>query len=84
MIKYYNKKYKDKIFRIKDKVLFLFKYIRMRRTNKKLINKFLRLFKIIVTINKSIYQLELFKNYNKIHFIFHVSLLKHYKRRKDI
>ncbi len=55
MKKFYNLKYKNKIYKIEDKVLLLLKNIYIRKITKKLIHKFLRLFKIKKLINKNAY-----------------------------
>ncbi len=82
--KFYNLKRKNKIYKIGDKVLLLLKNIRIRKVSKKLINKFLKSFKIKKLINKNVYQLILFKSYKRIYYIFYVSLLKLYYKRKNI
>ncbi len=84
MKKFYNLKYKNKIYKIKDEVLLLSKNIYMRKVSKKLANKFLRLFKIKKLINKNTYQLILSKSYKRIYHIFHISLLELYNKRKNI
>jgi len=53
--KFYNLKRKNKIYKIKDKVLLLLKNIYIRKVSKKLINKFFRLFKIKKLMNKNVY-----------------------------
>ncbi len=53
--KFYNLKYKNIIYKIKDKILLLLKNIYIKKVSKKLINKFLELFKIKKLINKNAY-----------------------------
>ncbi len=55
MKKFYNLKYKNKIYKIKDKILLLSKNIHIRKVSKKLVNKFLELFKIKKLIDKNVY-----------------------------
>ncbi len=43
------------IYKIRDEILLLLKNIHIRKISKKLINKFLRLFKIKKLINKNAY-----------------------------
>ncbi len=55
MKKFYDLKYKNIIYKIRDEILLLLKNIYIRKVNKKLTNKFLRLFKIKKLINKNAY-----------------------------
>ena len=55
MKKFYNLKYKNIIYKIKDEILLLLKNIYIRKVSKKLINKFFRLFKIKKLMNKNVY-----------------------------
>ncbi len=84
MKKFYNLKCKNKIYKIRDKVLLLLKNIRIRKVSKKLINKFLELFKIKKLIDKNTYQLILFKSYKRIYHTFYISLLKLYYKQKSV
>jgi len=84
MKKFYNLKYKNKIYKIRDKVLLLLKNIYIKKVSKKLTNKFLKLFKIKKLIDKNIYQLIIFKSYKRIYYIFHISLLELYYKWKSI
>ena len=59
MTRFYNKKYKNILFKINNKVLVSSRYIYIRYISKKLINKFFNLFKIIIYVNKNIYKLNL-------------------------
>ncbi len=72
------------IYKIEDKILLLLKNIRIRKVSKKLINKFLRLFKIKKLINKNAYQLILSRSYKRIHLTFYISLLELYYGREDV
>jgi len=53
--KFYNLKRKNIIYKIRDEILLLLKNIYIRKVSKKLINKFLKLFKIKKLINKNAY-----------------------------
>jgi hypothetical protein len=52
--------------------------IRIRKASKKLADKFLSPFRVIVIRGKNIYKLELLKSYRRIHRTFHVTLLELY------
>jgi hypothetical protein len=84
MIRFYNKKYKDITFRLDNKVLFLSRYIRTRRLSKKLINKFLSPFRIIIYIGKNAYKLDLLSKYGRIYSTFLVVFLEPYRRRDGV
>ncbi len=64
MKKFYNLKCKNKIYKIKDKILLLSKNICIRKVSKKLINKFLELFKI-----KKLMLRTVKTSYNKIQIL---------------
>ncbi len=53
----------------------------MRKLYKKLTDRYIGPFKIAKTVGPNTYQLELPKQYERLHKTFHVSLLKLYMRR---
>lgn len=57
------------------------KNLKQKRLNKKLFHKFIESFRIVEFIDKQTYRL-LFLNIYYIHIVFHMSLLKIYKRKK--
>ena len=76
MKKYYNqKKLKGLTFSEKSMVYLAIKNITIKRLNKKLDHKYLKLYKVIKTILKNNYQLNLPLKV-RIHLIFYISLLK--------
>ena len=56
------------------------KNLKQKKLNKKLLNKMIEFFHIQKLINKHMYHLDLLIIY-KVHFIFHVFLLKLYNHR---
>ena len=58
------------------------KNLKQKRFNKKLSHKFLNSFRILKSFDTQTYRLTLFSTY-KIHSIFHVFLLKSYRRREN-
>jgi len=78
--KYYNQRHKPRHFNVGDEVLLSSKNIRLARPSKKLDNRFLEPFKILEVVGKQAYRLELPQTYNRIHPVFHVSLLEPYQR----
>ena len=58
------------------------KNLKQKRLNKKLLHKFLNLFRMLKSFDTQIYRLTLFSTY-KIHSIFYVFLLKFYRRREN-
>ncbi len=81
--KYYNAHHKAASFQMKDKVLLRSINIYTLRSKKKIDHKQLRSFRILKKINMQAYKLELFKKYDAIHSIFHVSLLKFWHLRDE-
>lgn len=79
--KYYNKKHKEKSYKIGDEVLLSARYIRTRRACKKLDDRFLGPFKIIASVGKNAYKLDLPLKYGRIFRTFNVALLEPYQRR---
>ena len=58
------------------------KNLKQKRFNKKLSHKFLNSFRILKSFDTQTYRLTFFSTY-RIHFIFHVFLLKPYERREN-
>ena len=69
---------------MRDLVLLSLQNIHKWRACKKLINWFLRLFKVEKVINLNVYKLKLSKQYSRIYSTFHVSLLKSYRKRSEV
>ena len=55
MIKFYNFKHKDKVYKINDKVMLSLKNIYMQKVSKKLTNKYLNSFRVEALIDKNTY-----------------------------
>ncbi len=80
--KYYDEKLTFRIFNVENKILLNFKNIHIFKSSKKLNHKYYESFKIEELIEKQIYKLRLFHTF-RIHNVFHVFLLKSYKKRFD-
>ncbi|KAG5292720.1 CHROMO superfamily domain-containing protein [Histoplasma ohiense] len=78
---YYDAKHKPQQFKIDDYVMLNAKNLQLLRPVHKLDHKYVGLFKILDTIRKQVYKLELPPSYRSIHPVFHISLLKPYNRR---
>jgi hypothetical protein len=76
--KYYEK-HTSRIFNVKDKILLNFRNVHIFKSSKKLDHKYYESFEIEELIEKQIYKLRLFYTF-RIHNVFHVSLLKSYKK----
>jgi hypothetical protein len=59
MTRFYNKKHKIILFKIGDEILISSRHIYIRYISKKLINKFLGPFKVIIYVGKNIYKFKL-------------------------
>jgi hypothetical protein len=81
-IKYYDEKHTFRIFNVEDKILLNFRNIHIFKSSKKLDHKYYESFEIEKFIEKQAYKLRLSHTF-RIHNVFHVSLLKSYKRRFD-
>ncbi len=81
-VKYYDEKYTSRIFNIENKFLLNFRNIHISKSSKKLDHKYYESFKIEKFIEKQAYKLRLFQTF-RIHNVFHVFLLKSYKKRFD-
>ena len=84
MSKFYDHKWKEQNYRVRDLVLLSSWNIHTWRACKKLTDQFLRLFKVEKVINLNVYKLKLSKQYSRIHPTFHVSLLKSYRKRSGV
>jgi hypothetical protein len=80
--KYYNTHKKEISFTIRDEILINVKNFRVRKSCKKLTNRYIRPFKVSKFISLNAYELELFETYKKFYRTFPVSLLKPYSRKK--
>ena len=82
MAKHYDKKHKDRTYRLGEMVMLSTKNIRLRRASKKLADRYVGPFEVIKVIGKNAYRLNLPKKYGRIHPTFHVSLLERYIHRE--
>jgi hypothetical protein len=80
--KYYNIYKKEISFAIRDKIFINVKNLRVRKSCKKLTDRYIRPFKVFKFIGLNIYELEFFKIYKRLYRTFFVSLLKPYSRKK--
>jgi hypothetical protein len=80
--KYYNAHKKEISFAIKDKVLINVKNLRVRKSCKKLTDRYIRPFKVSKSVSPNAYELELLKTYKRLHRTFSISLLEPYFRKK--
>ena len=80
--RHYNKRRKARSFEKEQKILFSSKNIRVRKPCKKLTDRFLGPFRVVKKIGKNAYQLDLPKQYGKLHHTFHIFLLEPYTKRK--
>jgi hypothetical protein len=79
--KYYNAYKKEISFAIKDKVFINVKNLRVRKSCKKLTDRYIRPFKVSKSVNFNIYELEFSEIYGRFYRTFPVSLLKSYSRK---
>jgi hypothetical protein len=80
--KYYNTYKKEISFAIKDKILINAKNFRVRKSCKKLTDRYVRPFKMSKSINPNAYELKFSETYKRLYRTFPVSLLEPYSRRK--
>ena len=80
--KYYNIYRKEISFAIKDKIFINAKNLRVRKSCKKLTDRYVRLFKISKFVNLNAYELELPEIYGRFYRTFLVSLLEFYSRKE--
>jgi hypothetical protein len=81
--KYYNAHKKEISFAIKDKIFINVKNLRVRKSCKKLTNRYVKPFKMSKFISLNAYELEFPETYRKLHRTFPMSLLKLYSRRES-
>jgi hypothetical protein len=81
--KYYDIYRKEISFAIRDKVLINVKNLRVRKSYKKLTDRYVGPFKVFKFIGLNIYELELSEIYGRLYRTFPVSLLESYSRKKD-
>ena len=63
-------------------MLFI-KNLKLRLSSKKLFDKYIEFFIVIELVKTQTYRLQFSSKYNRLHSIFHVSLLKMYKKKHD-
>ncbi len=80
--KYYDDKHISRIFNVEDKILLNFKNIHTSRSFKKLDHKYYELFEMQNLVENQTYKFSLFHTF-RIHNVFHVSLLKSFKKEFD-
>ena len=76
----YNKKHMNRFFKVGDKIYLNAKNIRFIRSSKKLNYKYYDLYVIEKLVDKQTYKFKLSQNMSKMHNMFHVFLLKLFKR----
>jgi hypothetical protein len=81
-VKYYDEKHTLRIFNVEDKILLNFKNIHTSKSFKKLDHKYYESFEMQNLVNKQAYKFSLSHTF-RIHNVFHVSLLKSFKKRFD-
>jgi hypothetical protein len=81
-VKYYDEKHTFRIFDVEDKILLNFKNIHTFKSFKKLDHKYYESFEMQDLVDKQTYKLSLFHTF-RIHNVFHVFLLKSFKKRFD-
>jgi hypothetical protein len=81
-VKYYDEKHTFRIFNVEDNILLNFKNIHTSRSFKKFDHKYYESFKMQNLVKKQTYKLSLSHTF-RIHNVFHVLLLKSFKRRFD-
>ncbi len=79
--KYYDTHRKDISFTIKKEIFLNTKNLRVRKSYKKLTNRYIKPFKLTKAIGLNIYQLELPEQYRRLYKTFHISLLELYMRK---
>ncbi len=81
-IKYYDEKHTFRIFNVEDKILLNFKNIHTFKSFKKFDHKYYKSFEMQNLVDKQAYKFNLFHTF-RIHNVFHVFLLKSFKKRFD-
>ncbi len=77
--KYYDEKHTLRIFNVEDKILLNFKNIHTSKSFKKFDHKYYESFEMQDLVDKQAYKFNLSHTF-RIHNVFHVSLLKSFKR----
>ena len=72
---YYDHHHESMDFAVDDWVMLFTKNLQLRKASKKLSNKFIGPFRVAKRISKNAYQLNLLKEYGRVHPTFHVLLL---------
>jgi hypothetical protein len=80
--KYYNAYRKEISFAIRDKILINVKNLRVRKSCKKLTDRYIESFKMFKSVSPNAYELEFFKIYKRLYRTFSMSLLEPYSRKK--
>ncbi len=81
-VKYYDEKHTLRIFNVENKILLNFKNIHTFISFKKFDHKYYESFKMQNLVEKQAYKLDLSHTF-RIHKVFHVFLLKSFKKRFD-
>jgi hypothetical protein len=81
--KYYNIYRKEISFAIGDEIFINVKNLRVRKSCKKLTDRYIGSFKISKTVGPNAYELKLPAAYRTLYYTFSVSLLEPYSRKKD-
>ena len=79
--RYYNKKHIFKIYQIKKQMLLNSKNLILNKFIKKLNYKYYDSFEINKFIKKQLYKLKFFKIFRSMYNVFHMSLLKSFKKQ---
>jgi hypothetical protein len=82
--KYYDKKHKQRSYRIGSEVLLSSRNLKLRKPCKKLTDRFIGPFQVMEAVGENAYRLRLPKEYSRLHSTFHVSLLEPYHRREGV
>jgi hypothetical protein len=80
--KYYNVYKKEISFAIEDEIFINVKNLRVRKSCKKLTDRYVGPFKVFKSVNPNAYELELPEIYKRLYRTFPVSLLESYSRKK--
>jgi hypothetical protein len=81
-VKYYDEKHTSRIFNVENKILLNFKNIHTFKSFKKLDHKYYESFEMQDLVDKQAYKFSLSFTF-RIHNVFHVFLLKSFKKRFD-
>ena len=81
--RYHDKKTISRTFQLENKIMLSIKNLKNARSKKKLFYKFIGSFEVVDVMSAQTYRLRLFEKW-RIHFVFHVSLLKSYHENASI